>query len=342
MEGILDEATRTGAEEEEETQERPKSDRERMMEQIDQDYENVLAGQMTDSATPSPEDEKEGDETVQPKATETEPVLVDDLKRYRIRVKVGDSEEEKDLETVVNDLRTHQGRVRSMTQREKDLQTQLAAAKEKLEQQLKAQQQVVETTDDDIDIEARVKTVSAALIEGDEETANTVLRELLTKGRQEKATPGVDKNEIISTVKEQLQEESAKSEQARIWAEFAKEHPEFEVKEDPETGQPIVSEQRDYGDIIYARDFLGKVQSGEISYREALEKTAEKVGKMFAKPAAPQPQENELEKRQQRKETIDQLPVAAAVAARENAETAEKEDPNSIIAEMRKSRGLPE
>lgn len=320
------EATQQGAGKQ--TEERPKTARQVAQDQIDHDYDDHVEHQIL-AEDPDPK-----------KTTDDETVLVDDLKRFKVRVKRGDGEEEKGLDSVMNELQTLQGRVRSMTNREKDLQQQLQQMAEKdgqLEQQLAAQRQL-ETTDNDEDIDASVSVMAAALINGDEDTVAENLRNILKQGRQSKTTP-VDEEQIVSKVITKVTTERQQEEGKKVWDAFVKDNAVFQDQFDSESGEKVVTEERKYGDFVYEQNYREKVASGEISYREALEKTAETVGKAFAQqPEAPE--KSELEKRQERKQDIDQLSVAAGVVA-DHKQSATEESVSDVIADMRKGRGLP-
>lgn len=321
-------ATDTGAENRtEEGAQRPKTAREEMMERIDERNEQALNDQIQQHAPATEE------------ATEDAAVLVDDPKRFKLRVKTGDGEEERSLDTVVNELQTMQGRMRSFSQREKDLEAALAEKERMLEAQLAAQALIADPEATDEEIDARVSEVMNALVEGDEEKGAAALREILKKGRQS-ATP-VDENQLIGKVKAELKQEREQEQSAQIWESFVAEHPEFREKVDPDTGDSVLSEERKYGDYLFERDYKRRVTAGEISYQEALTQTAEGVRKVFAeKTPEPQPK-NPLEERLERKKQLDQLPVAASSRAPDSLNNAQ-ESTSDVIAEMRKKRGLPE
>jgi hypothetical protein len=320
----VDTATNPGAEQrtDEEGAQRPKSARETMMEQIDGRHEQALSGQIHQQAPLSADME--------------ETVLVDDPKRFKLRVKIGDREEERSLDTVMNELQSSQGRLRSLSQRERDLQAALAEKERLLEQQLVAQLAAPETTDDEIN--ARVSEVMNALVEGDEEKGAAALREVLKKGRQA-ATP-IDEKQLVGRVKAELVREQEQTQAAEVWESFVAEHPEFSDQVNSETGNPVLSEERQYGDYVFVRDFEKRVKTGEISYQQALNETAEKVRTVFAKERSTVPQKSEIEKRQERKKQLDQLPVAAGARA-DTAPGEAGESRADIIAQMRKARGLP-
>lgn len=322
----VDTAPKQGAEVvTDETTPRTKSARETMMDQIDERHKQTLV------------DQTHQENPVSEKTTEDETVLVDDPKRYKLRVKIGEREEDKSLDTVINELQSSQGRLRSLSQREKDLEAALADKERLLEQQLAAQLAETETTDEEID--ARVSEVINALVEGDEEKGTAALREILKKGRQA-ATP-IDETQLVGKVKAELAKDREQTQAATVWDSFVTEHPEFRAEVDPETGNPILSEERKYGDYVFTRDYEKRVAAGEISYQQALSETAQAVRKVFAKDINPDPpQKNNLEKRQERKRQLDQLPVAAGARA-DAVQTEAGESRADIIADMRKARGLP-
>lgn len=327
MENLSKAATENGAENQvDDGAERPKTARELMMEQIDERHDQHQAEQVKEQGAAAAA------------ATEGETVLVDDLKRFKVRVKIGDREEERSLDSVMNELQSSQGRLRSSSQSEKELRAALAEKDRLLEEQLAAQMAGTETTDDEIG--GRVSEAMAALIEGDEAKATAALLDVIKKGRPA-ATP-LDETQLVDKVKNRLAAEDAVAQQAAVWEAFVSEHPEFREQVDPVTGAVSLSEERQYGDYLFERDFLPKIQAGEISYQEALKQTAEAAGKVFAKSATPTPPEKKdaFTERSERKRQLDQLPVAAGarnVAASEGA----GESQADIIREMRKARGLP-
>lgn len=323
----VDTATQAGAEHATDEGARPKSAREVMMEHLGERHEQVLAEQ-TQQQAPAP--------TV---ATEGEAVLVDDPKRFKLRVKIGDREEEQSLDAVMNELRSSQGRLRSLSQREKELAAALAEKDRLIEQQLAAQMTASPATDEEID--ARAAEIVGAIAEGEEDKAIAALRDVLRKGRQS-ATP-VDATALVGQVKDELAKEQAAAQNATVWETFLADHPEFSEQVD-DAGNVILSEERQYGDFLFERDFKPRIEAGEISYQQALIETAEAVKKTLAgktgQDDANQADKDPFQERQERKRQLDNLPVAAG-ARSQGAAPATDESHADIIREMRKARGLP-
>lgn len=334
MAETVDTATGHGAEKKtgEEEVQRPKTARETAMEQIDQDRDAELEEELRQQQETPPA----------ASSTDDEPVTVDDPSRYKVRVKVGDGEEERSLSDVVNELQTSNGRVRSLSTQLKDRDAALAEKDRLLQEQLTAQAQHADPEATDEQIEARVSEVRDALIEGDEEKVTEFLRDVLKKGRQE-ATP-VNEEELVGKVKTELkteqEQERAREEVAKVWESFVEEYPEFQAKEDPETGEPVVTEAREYGDYIFERNYAPKLAAGELSYPEALRKAAEDVRKVFPVQGV-ETDKGGLDKRRERKKEIDQLPVAAGARTASAQPESAEENHADTIAEMRKARSLP-
>lgn len=315
----VDGTTPTGVSDPQDEGQRQPSPREQMMARIEGQLEEQRRDQIHVPLDPGSAETTDGGAQ-----------LVDDPQRFRVRVKVGDREEEKTLDSVLHELATANGRVRAVSKRERELEARERALAER-EQQISAQTATPSATDDDADVDGRIQAAMAALVEGDEEMAASALKSLL-KGRREPATPVIDSAAVAAQVKEQLASE-------QVWDDFVRENPDFREEFDAE-GNPVLSEKRQFGDFIYMRDYASRVASGEISYREALKETAAAVGKAFSPPPAPAPPApSGREQREQRKAAIDNLPVAAG--ARAAGPAAEPDETNaSIIAQMRKARGL--
>lgn len=314
-------ATDNGAEDSGTPEQRQPSLREQMMAQLEEQHENLVTEQLR-RQTPEPT----------PRDAENGMVLVDDPKRFALKVKIGDREEDRSLDTVVNELHSLQGRVRSLSQRERDLAAALAEKERLLNQQVLAQINTDETTDD---LDARVSTVMSALIEGDEDTATNALRDILKSGRQ-KATP-VDEGQIVGRLKAELQQEQQEQQMASVWESFVAENPEFRPQES-DTGEVVLTEERQYGDYLYEREYAKRVEAGEISYQQALIDTAEKVRKVFSAKAEPR---DPFDSRRERKKQLDQLPAASGSRAGGSANAADA-SPSDVIREMRRARGLPD
>jgi hypothetical protein len=171
------------------------------------------------------------------------------------------------------------------------------------------------------DIDAQIKATVAAIVEGDEEGAAETLKKLIGHGRQETTrTPTIDEDAIIAKTKTQLRNEEA-------WDAFISSNTAF---------ADVHSKERQYGDYLFDKVYAPLMKSGELSYREALEKTADDVNKAFA---APPPPPTPRQQKEERKQRIDNLPVAAG--ARAVTETAKTETTQQALDRMRAWRGQP-
>jgi hypothetical protein len=327
MANTVDTATDAGAENRTDEGARQKSAREMMMERIDERHEQALADQVQQ-------------QTLAPAATtEGEAVLVDDPKRFKLRVQIGEREEERPLDSVLQELQTSQGRLRSLSQRERELAAALAEKDRLLEEQLAAQRDLPATTDEEI--ESRVAEITKALIEGDEDAAKAALKEIVGKGRQS-ATP-LDETQLVEKVEARLQQKQTQAQLDAVWEDFVTKYPEFREEVDQASGTVRVSEERQYGDYLYEREYKARVATGEISYQQALVDVAEKTRKVFTgqKESTEEPaRKDTLSERQERKRQIDQLPVAAGARAAAAADDA-GESHADVIKQMRQARGLP-
>lgn len=303
-----------------EQQERPRSQREVMLESIEERVDEQRQGQFHQEAAP--------DTTRQ----ENQPVVVDDPQQFMVRVKVDGKEELKPLSEVVgsyqkNEVASERLRQASMTR--KELEAWENNLKEK-ERQIELAGTVSEQTDPDDGLNEAL----GALVEGDTATAAQVIREMVNKGRQQ-TTPQVDEAAIAARVKEQIAGETE-------WDRFLRDNPEFREEFD-DAGNTIVTRERQYGDFVFERDFAGRVEKGELSYLEALNATAQEVRKVFSPPPAEVTQETQqtaAQKKLERKKAIDNIPVAAGARAAGAAAEVD-ETPSDVIANMRKARGLP-
>lgn len=316
-------ATPAGADKQTDQDARVKSARELMMERIDERHEQAISDQLLQPGT-------EG------QATDGETIQVDDPKRYAVRVKIGDREEERSLDTVLNELQSSQGRLRSLSQRERELAAALAEKERLLEQQLTQQFSGQAAMDEDVD--GRVAEVIKALGDGDPDTAATALRDVL-KGRQT-ATP-VNEAQLVGKLKAELAQEQYRAETMAIWDRFVEENPDFAPQLDAD-GNPVLSEARQYGDFLFERDYRARMEAGEISYQQALIETAEAVRKVLSgKPQGSETTKPSMfDERQERKRQLDQLPVAAGARSADQAPGGD-ESHAEVIRQMRKARGLP-
>lgn len=167
--------------------------------------------------------------------------------------------------------------------------------------------------------DGQIRAYNAALIEGDEEAAAIAFKAIMGTGRQQATPPVViDEDALVARTETRIDNKKA-------WDEFIGSNEAFADVDSP---------QRVYGDHLFDKEFAPLVDAGEISYREALTRTAEGVAQKFTPPAA------ELTTRQQkeiRKQSIDNLPVA--VGARVVKQPASTNTPVDVIERMKGWRG---
>jgi len=173
------------------------------------------------------------------------------------------------------------------------------------------------------DTDNQIKLAMTALAEGNEEEAAAALQAYIDQGRQQTTQavipPVIDEEAIVARTKAQIENDQA-------WSEFVASNTAF---------ADVSSKQRQYGDYLFDSVYAPLIQSGEISYREALVKTAEEVNQIFTpeKPVMTVQQQKEL-----RKQRIDNLPVAAGARAPSNNNPVPKTR-EETIEEMARMRG---
>lgn len=272
--------------------------------------------------------------------------VIDDPTQMRVRVKIDGEEKELSVADVVagyqkNEVASERLRKASEQRRELDARER---AVQQLEAQIRLQSQDLSrpaasesNADGGDDVMTQMKAPIARALElfteGDVEQASDLLAKAMmaNKGR-DTTTPAVDARQIAKQVKQELDGE-------HVWETFVRDNPEFQVSFDDQ-GQQIVSREREIGDLIYIRDYEAKVQSGEISYLEALNQTAAAAKRMFAPAGSDTPKVSGSEERQSRKAALDNIVVAAG--ARGAGPVEEKEESRAdVIASMRRSRHLP-
>lgn len=288
-------------------QDRPLSARELMFEQIgnkidDQRQEQVVVPDIAETTDTAD------------KQVATDPQML-------VRVKVNGKEEERPLADVLTGYQKNEAaseRLRLAAAKEKDLNARELAL-QAIERQVQLQSQ--SSTDGDTDDSALDMAINA-LVEGDTETAKKALRDAINKGREPVTTPqAIDEDALIDRIEQ-------KQEGKKAWETFLKDNPEFADDQ---------SRERQYGDYLFKTKYSPKIEAGEISYHQALFDAADEVKNTFAAPIS---QKTALEIKQERKKALDVLPIASG--ARQVAAAAEQEEtPASILAQMRKGRGLP-
>jgi hypothetical protein len=296
----------------EEKQERPLSNRELMLEQI---------GSRIDGER----QEQEVAPVVQTVEVTTEPAgpkVVEDPASVMVRVKINGKEEEKPLADVLAGYQKNEAaseRLRQVAVKEKEL-----SAKEQELEEIKRQIQLQTAQSSDEDTDEVLRTAVSALVEGDLDTATKALQEAISKGRtpQVVTTPQrVDEDALVDRVEQKLDGKKA-------WGTFLENNPVFADEN---------SRERKYGDFLFETKYDALMRSGEISYQQALIEVAKEVKETLAPPP---PQKTAREVKQERKQSLDVLPIAAG--ARQAGAVEEKEETHaSVISDMRKSRGLP-
>jgi hypothetical protein len=179
--------------------------------------------------------------------------------------------------------------------------------------------------DDDTDVDAQIAAAVKHMVEGDEAEASEMLKSILKKGRQSTTPVSIDEDAIIAKAEARLEEKRAVVERASAWDEFIASNPDFANE---------TSKQRQYGDYLFDSVYAPQIQSGELSYREALQKTAQDVTDVF-NPGQPTPRQQ----KEERKKAIDNLPVASGARSGKVQETAATTD--DVLKEMMASRGQP-
>jgi hypothetical protein len=205
---------------------------------------------------------------------------------------------------------------------------------EELKQELEARERALAqgslssaSLDDDLDVDSQLKAVMSAMVEGDEEKAAAAMK-LILSGRQQ--TTPIDEEAIIAKAEARITartaEHQAEAERKSAWNEFVGSNAEFAEE---------TSKQRQYGDFLFDSKYAPLIQSGELSYRQALQQTAEEVAGMFDNN---QTVVTPRQQKEERKKAIDNLPIASARAVQKTAAPKSAED---IINEMRRGRGQP-
>jgi hypothetical protein len=271
-----------------EQQERPLSSREQMMEELEAQRLAELRAdgvQLDDEQAevidPEPAEEKEPEQPATPKE-EGRKVLADsDLETVMIRVKVDGQEVELPAKDVVRGYQkdaTASRRLEEASQRLREI--------EAREQAIKQAEQAKATAPTKPQREAVQEAINA-MIEGDVDNAAEILESLLAGRQQEAPTPSVDVETVTRQVETALETKTA-------WKDFAREFPEV-VEEG--------SEARTYGDYLYDTRYAQKVESGEMSYRDALFEIGQKTRAMFAPKEQTPPVRQDAEERKKNLDT---------------------------------------
>jgi hypothetical protein len=289
-----------------EKQDRPLSAREQMFEQISNKIDEQRQGEVVAEETTT--------------TTDTANVRVLNDPQMLVRVKVNGKELDKPLADVLTGYQKNEAaseRLRQAATKEKELE---AREKALLDNERQVQLQTQSSSDEDTD--EVVLSALTNLVDGDTETAAKLLRNAINKGRTTVTTPqAIDEDALIGRIEQ-------KQEGKKAWDTFLSQNPEFANEQ---------SKERQYGDYLFATKYRPLLESGELSYHQALMDTANEVKGTFAQPQATK---TPREVKQERKQSIDNLPIASG-ARQSGAAQEQEETHSSIITQMRKGRGLP-
>lgn len=318
---------------------------------VSQGTSDAVSGAATDQAVLSPrelamqeitEQINEQRETREPlvvesgAAVESAPVLPDvlaedQLQQVKVKVKVDGVAMELPLAEVTKGYQKDavaSRRLAEAAEERKRLEALKAELAEK-ERQLEAQGALsTASLADDEDVDAQIAAAVAGLVEGDTDSITALLKKTLV-GERQQTTPAIDAAAIAAQVKQDLEAEQAASraqaEGDAAWNDFVASNPEF-ANED--------SQQRRYGDFLFDSVYGPQIAAGEISYREALTKTAADVAAVF-QPTQQQP--SSRQQKEERKQRIDNLPIASGARAVRQAPAVESRE--DVLEDMRRARG---
>ena len=164
------------------------------------------------------------------------------------------------------------------------------------------------------DIDGLIDAYNDAMVEGDTAEQKRIFK-LMNSGRQQTTQPVIDEEAIIAKAE-------ARIENRQAWTDFVGTNPAFADSD---------SKQRQYGDYLFDQVYSPLIASGELSYREALMKTSEEVGKIFT------PQQSPRQQKEERKRGIDNIPVAAGARAVSTQNL--PKSTNDVISDMMRARG---
>ncbi len=319
-----------GNEQQVEQQEPVLSDRELMLQQIDEQLANapkmLIAGQ-------EPAKEQDKDQQLSAGADTDD---AGEKKPLMVKVKVDGVEQEMPIDDVVKGYQKDAAaskRLQQAAEKERELEQQRAEL-EQLRAQIQSSQvnnQPSGQGSDADDIDQQIEDAMSAIAVGDDEKA-TELMKVLIKGRgKATATQQIDIDALKQSVKQELELERAASERELTFKSFLDDNPEF---------ADATSPQRKYGDYLFQTRLAAQIESGEISYQEALDEAAAEAKRIYgsAEPGqgATGKTESTTKSKQERKQAIDNVPIAGGRAAKA-AQTPETVD--DAITEMRKMRG---
>jgi len=294
------------------------SDRDLAMQEIEEQLNH-----QTDVPAHTPQDQETLSDVHLPE------ILADEhMEKVKVRVKVDGQVVEMPLSEVTKGYQKDAVASRRLAQaaeERKALEAKERAIEER-ERQLAAAKTPPSSLDEDEDVNTQIAAAMNALIEGDETAATEALKTVL-QGRRASTTPAIDEEALIEKAAQRIEQQRIAEENAKAWNEFVGANEAFADEN---------SKERQYGDYLFNTKYTPQIASGEISYREALSRAAEEVAEVFKAPeSAPQ---NSRKEKEERKKSIDNLPVAGARNARQPEPEETTED---VLAEMRKQRGQP-
>lgn len=307
------------------------SEREQMLQQIDEQLENapkplVIQPETDDQGKNGTQDQQlSADADTGSDAEKDKPLMV--------KVKVDGVEREMPITEVVKGYQKDAAaskRLQEAAEKEREIQRQRAEL-EQLRAQMQSGQKETQLSDnmpDDADLDGQIEEAMTAIAIGDDEKA-TELMKVLIKGRSKAtATQQVNIDEIKQSIKQEFEQERVASEQAQAFQSFLAEYPEFAVEDSPE---------RKYGDYLFNTQYGAQIEAGEISYQEALNAAAAEARRIYAGTGGTTESTSaNRPSKQERKQAIDNVPVAGGRAIKA-AQTPETVD--DAIKEMRKMRG---
>lgn len=309
---MSDDTIREDVAEEQDEQERQLSARELAMQEI---------SDKLDSARDLVEEDDEDDQTEQ---AATIPAPSENVER--VSVKVNGQEREISLEELKASYQKDQAaaeRLRQASEMQKALQERERELLER-EAALNRHSDAPEASKERIRELRRL--AKNALLEGDvdaSEEYDNELDELLNHRAVSTRTP--DTGAIVAQITAQMEAQNALK-------EFFEQNPDLQDITD-ENGSITRTKQREYGDYVFDAKYKPLMDAGQISYREALNRTVQEVRAIFPQAAGIR---GDI---QERKRNLDTLPVATG-ARRVSATEDEDDSPAAVINQMRKARGL--
>lgn len=180
-----------------------------------------------------------------------------------------------------------------------------------------------EQQDDGNGADELARKIMDGFVEGNLEEAAQALAQALKGKTPADATPTVDASQVEEIIQRQL---SARE----LEADYQKAKEMFDTTYDDINQNPRMAQLAN--NIYFEHLEAGKRPS------EAAKLAGDEVRTLFAPPPPPPPQAQQQSRRQERKQGIDSITPAAAPVAAPGQDTASN-DPNAVIAEMKRARG---